>query len=69
MQTTVIRVDTGELWQYNLSPKEAVCNAFFQALGRGYIDKYPPAEAVVKVSPDGESVYLGDFVALNKVQG
>ncbi len=66
VKTSVMRLDTGEIWVYALPPKEAVRNAFMQSFGRHDISAYPPADAVVKISGNGATVYAGDFVAMAK---
>ena len=68
VMTSVMKLDTGEIWEYMLSPKEAVRNAFLQAQGNYRTDEYPPADLIVKVSPSGKTVYAGDFVALAKTK-
>lgn len=66
METSVVNIETGEIWVYNLPPMEAVRNAFFQSRGKHNTSAYPPAETLVKVGEDGKTVYAGDFVAINK---
>jgi hypothetical protein len=64
--TSVIKVTTGEILVFkNLSPREAVRNAFVREALHG-MELADSNLAIALVKRDGNAVYLGDYVSFNE---
>jgi hypothetical protein len=66
--TEVIKITTGEILIFkNLTPREAVCNAFIrEALyGCDDIEMEQAKSAINKIRIEGDLILLGDYVSVN----